>query len=81
MAQARIGAHPQAGALRRRPRQAERRQPQTAPNPYDQAIDALRTAALRRDAALVATSRTIEANHTTADAAIAEPAPQYRAAS
>jgi hypothetical protein len=44
---------------------------ETAANPYDDAIDALRTAALRRDAALARTSRTIEANHTTADAAIA----------
>jgi hypothetical protein len=44
---------------------------EAAANPYDDAIDALRTAALRRDAALVKTSRTIEANHTTADAAIA----------
>jgi hypothetical protein len=42
-----------------------------AANPYDDAIDALRTAALRRDAALARTSRAIEANHTTADAAIA----------
>jgi hypothetical protein len=46
--------------------------PETAANPYDDAIDALRTAALRRDAALTRTSRTIEANHTTADAAVAE---------
>jgi hypothetical protein len=40
---------------------------QAAGNPYDEAIDALRTAALRRDAALVATSRTSESVHTTAD--------------
>jgi hypothetical protein len=45
---------------------------QTAANPYDQAIDSLRTAALRRDAALVKTSHTTKADHATADAAIAE---------
>jgi hypothetical protein len=59
------------------PMDADRDEPsaassQTATNPYDDAIDSLRTAALRRDAALTRTSRTIEANHTTADAAIAE---------
>jgi hypothetical protein len=79
---------PDSGPIRRPPERmdADRDRPstagrQTAPNPYDAAIDTLRTAALRRDAALVATSRTIEANHSTADAAIAEAAPQYRAAS
>jgi hypothetical protein len=45
---------------------------QTAANPYDAAIDSLRTAALRRDAALVATTRTSESVHSTADTAIAE---------
>ena len=45
---------------------------QSAANPYDQAIDSLRTAALRRDAALVKTSETAKAVSTTADAAIAE---------
>jgi hypothetical protein len=45
---------------------------QTAANPYDQAIDSLRTAALRRDAALVATARSSASVHTTADAAIAD---------
>jgi hypothetical protein len=45
---------------------------QSAANPYDQAIDSLRTAALRRDAALVKTSHTTKADHATADAAIAE---------
>jgi hypothetical protein len=45
---------------------------QTAANPYDQAIDSLRTAALRRDAALVATTNARKADDTTADAAIAE---------
>jgi hypothetical protein len=69
----------QASQIRRpaEPIDADRDEPsaassQTAANPYDDAIDSLRTAALRRDAALTRTSRTIEANHTTADAAIAE---------
>ena len=57
-----------ADADRDKPSAASR---QTAANPYDEAIDALRTAALRRDAAIARTSRTIEANHTTADAAVA----------
>jgi hypothetical protein len=56
-------------ADRDKPRAAGR---QTAANPYDQAIDSLRTAALRRDAALVKASHTSKADHTTADAAIAE---------
>ena len=54
---------------------------QSAANPYDQAIDTLRTAALRRDAALVKTSETAKAVNTTADDAIAEEAkPEARKA-
>ena len=44
---------------------------QTAANPYEAAIDTLRTAALRRDAALVATTHSRQPDHATADAAIA----------
>jgi hypothetical protein len=40
---------------------------QAAANPYDAAIDSLRTAALRRDAALVATTHRPQADHATAD--------------
>jgi hypothetical protein len=40
---------------------------QTAANPYDAAIDSLRTAALRRDAALVATTHARQSEHPTAD--------------
>jgi hypothetical protein len=47
----------------------------TEANPYNQAIDALRTAALRRDAALTATAATAKSVSTTADAAIATPRP------
>ena len=47
---------------------------QTAANPYDQAIDSLRTAALRRDAALAAMARTAKPDDTAADEAIAEEA-------
>jgi hypothetical protein len=47
---------------------------ETAANPYDQAIDSLRTAALRRDAALARTPETAKADHTTADDAIADEA-------
>lgn len=54
---------------------------QTAANPYDQAIDSLRTAALRRDAALVATTHAAKAVHPIADAAIAEPAALNRSSS
>jgi hypothetical protein len=49
---------------------------ETAANPYDQAIDALRTAALRRDAALASTSHIAKAVDTTADAAIAAGPPR-----
>jgi hypothetical protein len=42
------------------------------PNRYDEAIDRLRLAALRRDAAAAATSRTDKANTPTDDDAIAE---------
>jgi hypothetical protein len=51
---------------------------QAAANPYDAAIDTLRTAALRRDAALVATTQTAKPDDPTADKAIAEPAPPIR---
>jgi hypothetical protein len=42
----------------------------TAANPYDQVIDKLRTAALRRDAALVRSSATPKGEDPTEDAAL-----------
>ena len=45
---------------------------ETAANPYNQVINALRTAALRRDAALVRTSDAAKANTPTDDSAIAD---------
>ena len=45
---------------------------ETAANPHNQVIDAVRTAALRRDAALVRTSDAAKANTPTDDSAIAD---------